>query len=121
MRIVIAGATGFVKSGRLRALGVTSLKPVSALPGVPTIASVLPGYEFSAWFAVVAPKGTSRDIINLLNQHFNRAIKSSTLASRLESEGIEAVGTTPEQLSTHLAGELKKFANVIRERKMKAE
>jgi tripartite-type tricarboxylate transporter receptor subunit TctC len=117
----VAGATGFVKSGRLRALGVTSLKPVSALPGVPTIASVLPGYEFSAWFAVVAPKGTSRDIINLLNQHFNRAIKSSTLASRLESEGIEAVGTTPEQLSTHLAGELKKFANVIKERKMKAE
>jgi tripartite-type tricarboxylate transporter receptor subunit TctC len=117
----VAGATGFVKSGRLRALGVTSLKPVPALPGVPTIASVLPGYEFSAWFAVVAPKGTSRDIINLLNQHFNRAIKSSTLASRLESEGIEAVGTTPEQLSTHLAGELKKFANVIKERKMKAE
>ena len=117
----VAGATGFVKSGRLRALGVTSLKPVPALPGVPTIASVLPGYEFSAWFAVVAPKGTSRDIINLLNQHFNRGIKSPTLASRLESEGIEAVGTTPEQLSTHLAGELKKFANVIRERKMKAE
>jgi len=117
----VAGATGFVKAGRLRALGVTSLKPVAALPGVPTIASVLPGYEFSAWFAVVAPKGTPRDIINLLNQHFNRAIKSSTLASRLESEGIEAVGTTPEQLSTHLAGELKKFANVIKERKMKAE
>lgn len=117
----VAGATGFVKSGRLRPLGVTSLKPVPALPGVPTIASVLPGYEFSAWFAVVAPKGTSRDIINLLNQHFNKAIKSPTLASRLESEGIEAVGTTPEQLSTHLAGELKKFANVIKERKMKAE
>ena len=117
----VAGATGFVKSGRLRALGVTSLKPVAALPGVPTIASVLPGYEFSAWFALVAPKGTARDIVNVLNQQFNQAIKSSQLASRLDSEGIDAIGTTPEQLSTHLEGELKKFANVIRERKMKAE
>ena len=117
----VAGATGFVKSGRLRALGVTSLKPVAALPGVPTIASVLPGYEFSAWFALVAPKGTARDIVNVLNQQFNQAIKSSQLASRLDSEGIDAIGTTPEQLSTHLEGELKKFANVIKERKMKAE
>lgn len=117
----VAGATGFVKSGRLRALGVTSLKPVAALPGVPTIASVLPGYEFSAWFALVAPKGTSSDVVNVLNQQFNQAIKSSQLASRLDSEGIDAIGTTPEQLSTHLEGELKKFANVIKERKMKAE
>ncbi len=117
----VAGATGFVKSGRLRVLGVTSLKPVAALPGVPTIASVLPGYEFSAWFALVAPKGTARDIINVINQQFNAAIRSADLASRLEREGIEAIGTTPEQLGKHLEGELKKFANVIRERRMKSE
>lgn len=116
----VAGATGFVKAGRLRALGVTSLKPVSALPGVPTIASVLPGFEFTAWFALVAPKGTSPEIIKVLNQHFNQAIRSKELAARLEQEGIDSVGTTPEQLGKHLAGELKKFATVIKERKMKA-
>ncbi len=117
----VAGATGFVQSGRLRALGVTSLKPVAALPGVPTIASVLPGYEFNAWFVLAAPKGTSRDIVNVLNQQFVKAIRSPDLARRFGEEGIDAVGSTPEQTATHLEGELKKFANVIKERKMKAE
>ncbi len=117
----VAGATGFVKTGRLRALGVTSLKPVAALPGVPTIASVLPGYEFSAWFVVAAPKGTPRDIVNVLNQNFNRAVNSQELAQRFSSEGIDPIGTTPEQTATHLESELKKFAIVIKERKMKAD
>lgn len=117
----IAGATGFVKSGRLRALGVTSLKPVAALPGVPPVADVLPGYEFSAWFVLAAPKGTPRDIVNLLNQNFNKAVNSPELAQRFSSEGIDQIGTTPEQAARHLESELKKFANVIRERKMKAE
>lgn len=117
----IAGAVGFVKSGRLRALGVTSLKESPALPGVPPIAGVLPGYEFSAWFVVAAPKGTPRDIINVLNQHFNKAVNSPELAQRFGSEGIDPIGTTPEQTTTHLESELKKFANVIKERKMKAD
>ncbi|MGV3627557.1 MAG: Bug family tripartite tricarboxylate transporter substrate binding protein [Betaproteobacteria bacterium] len=117
----VAGATGFVKSGRLRALGVTSLKESPALPGVPPIASVLPGYEFSAWFVVAAPKGTPRDIINVLNQNFNKAVNSPELAPRFSSEGIDQIGTTPEQTATHLENELKKFTNVIKERKMKAD
>lgn len=117
----IAGAVGFVKSGRLRALGVTSVKPSPALPGVPTIASVLPGYEFSAWFALAAPKGTPREIISVLNQHFTRAVASPELARRFADEGIDAIGGTPEQLGTFLDNELKKFARVIKERKMKAD
>ncbi len=117
----LAGATGFVKSGRLRALGVTSLKENPALPGVPPIANVLPGYEFSAWFVVAAPKGTPRDIINVLNQNFNKAVNSPELAQRFSSEGIDQIGSTPEQAAAHLASELKKFASVIRERKMKAD
>jgi tripartite-type tricarboxylate transporter receptor subunit TctC len=117
----VAGATQFVKSGRLRALGVTSLKPVAALPGVPTIASVLPGYEFVAWFVVAAPKGTPLEIVSLLNQHFNAAVRSPELASRFSGEGIDAIGTTPEQTAAHLESELKKFERVIRERKMKAD
>jgi tripartite-type tricarboxylate transporter receptor subunit TctC len=117
----LAGATGFVKSGRLRALGVTSLKPSPALPGVPPIADVLPGYEFSAWFALVAPKATPREITTLLNQHFVKAVNSQELARRFADEGIDAIGSTPEQLSTFLENELKKFARVIKERKMKAD
>lgn len=117
----LAGAVGFVKAARLRALGVTSLKPHPALPGIAPIADVLPGYEFSAWFVVAAPKGTPRDIINTLNQHFNKAVQSPELAKRFSDEGIEAIGTTPEQTAAHLEKELKKFERVIKERNMKAD
>ncbi len=116
----IAGAVGLVNSGRLRALGVTSLKPIPALPGVPPIASVLPGYEFAAWFIVGAPRGTAADIVGILNQHFNRAIQAPELSQRLAQEGIEAVGTTPAQADAHIAAELKKFERVVRERNMRA-
>lgn len=116
----IAGAAGLVKAGRLRALGVTSLKPVPALPGVPPIANVLPGYEFAAWFVVAAPRGTAVDIVTALNQQFNRAIHAPELAQRLADEGIEAVGTTPAQADAHVAAELKKFERVVRERRMRS-
>lgn len=117
----LAGAVGFVKTGRLRALGVTSLKPVAVLPGVPTIASVLPGYEFSAWFAVAAPRGTPREIITLLNQHFVKAVNSAEIARRFADEGIDPIGGTPEQLGQFFESELKKYARVVQERKMKAD
>jgi len=118
----IAGAVGFVTSGRLRALGVTSLKPVAALPGVPPIAeSGLPGYEFTAWFVLAAPKGTPREIIVQLNDHFNKAMKAPDTVKRLEQDGIDVIGSTPEQAAATLDSELKKWATVIRERGMKAE
>ena len=117
----IAGATGFVQSGRLRALGVSSLKPVAALPGVPPIAEVLPGYEFTAWFVVAAPKGTPREIIATLNEHFVKAMNAPETVKRLAADGIDVIGSSPEQASATLESELKKWATVIRERGMKAE
>ena len=118
----VAGATGYVKSGRLRALGVTSLKPVAALPGVPPIAEAgLPGYEFVAWFALAAPRDTPREIIAVLNDHFRKAMNLPDTVKRLEADGIDVVGSTPEQLAALLESELKKWAVVIRERNMRAE
>ena len=118
----VAGAVGYVKAGRLRALGVTSLKPVAALPGVPPIAEAgLPGYEFVAWFALVAPRGTPSEIIATLNDHFRRAMNLPDTVRRLGEDGIEVVGSTPEQLGAMLESELKKWAVVIKERNMRAE
>ena len=113
----VAGATGFVQSGRLRALGVTSLKPVAALPGVPTIAaSGLPGYEFVAWFVLAAPRGTPREIIATLNDHFRKSMATSDTVRRFEADGLDVVGSTPEQAAATLESELKKWATVIKER-----
>jgi tripartite-type tricarboxylate transporter receptor subunit TctC len=118
----IAGAVGFVNSGRLRALGVTSLKPVAALPGVPAIAdSGLPGYEFVAWFALVAPKGTPREIIALLNDQVRKALSEPATVKRLGQDALDVVGSSPEQLAATLQSELKKWAAVIKERGMKAK
>jgi tripartite-type tricarboxylate transporter receptor subunit TctC len=118
----VAGATGFVQSGRLRALGVTSLKPVAALPGVPTIAaSGLPGYEFVAWFVLAAPRGTPREIIATLNDHFRKSMATSDTVRRFEADGLDVVGSTPEQAAATLESELKKWATVIKERGMRAE
>ncbi|MBI2508626.1 MAG: tripartite tricarboxylate transporter substrate binding protein [Betaproteobacteria bacterium] len=118
----VAGAVQFVQSGRLRALGVTSLKPVAALPGVPSIAEAgLPGYEFVAWFVLAAPKGTPREIILTLNDHFRKAMSFPETLRRFEVDGLDVVGSTPEQAAATLASELKKWATVIRERGMKAE
>jgi tripartite-type tricarboxylate transporter receptor subunit TctC len=118
----IAGAVQFVQSGRLRALGVTSLKPVAALPGVPPIAeSGLPGYEFVAWFLLAAPKGTPREVILTLNEHFRKAMTIPDTLKRFEAEGLEVVGSTPQQAAATMESELKKYAVLIRERGMKAD
>jgi len=117
----VAGAVGFVKSGRLRALGVTSLKPVAALPGVPTIASSgLPGYEFVAWFVLAAPKGTPREIISTLNDQFRKAMSLPDTVRRLRADGLDVIGSTPEQAAATLESDIKKYAVLIRERGMKA-
>jgi len=118
----VAGAVQFVQSGRLRALGVTSLKPVAALPGVPTIAeSGLPGYEFVAWFLLAAPKGTPREIIVTLNEHFRKAMTFADTIKRFETEGLDVVGSSPEQAAATMESELRKYAVLIRERGMKAD
>jgi len=118
----LAGAVGFVQSGRLRALGVTSLKPAAALPGVPTIAeSGLPGYEFVAWFVLAAPKGTPRETVATLNDHFRKAMSAPDTLRRFEADGLDVIGSTPEQAAATLESEIKKYAVLIRERGMKAD
>jgi tripartite-type tricarboxylate transporter receptor subunit TctC len=118
----LAGAVGFVQSGRLRALGVTSLKPAAALPGVPPISeSGLPGYEFVAWFVLAVPKGTPREMIAMLNDHFRKAMASPDTVKRFEADGLDVVGSSPEQAAATMGSEIKKWAVVIKERKMKAD
>jgi tripartite-type tricarboxylate transporter receptor subunit TctC len=117
----LAGAVGFVHDGRLRALGVTSPKPVAALPGVPPIAQSLPGYEFTAWFVLAAPKATPHEIIALLNDQFRKAMAAPDTVKRFEGEGIDIIGSTPEQAAATLEADVKKYAVLIKERGMKAD
>ena len=111
-----------MNSGRLRALGVTSAKRSAALPEVPTVAeSGVPGYEFTTWHGVLAPQGTPRDIVVLLNAKLVSVLHSPAISARFAQMGLDVIASAPEEFSAHLKKELEKWGKVIRERRMRVE
>ena len=99
-----------VKTGRLRALGVTTAQRSKIFPGLPTIAeSGVPGYEDSTWFGVLAPAGTPVVIINKVNAELVKTLKSRDVLDRLAPDGAEPVGSTPEEFRQHLAREIARW------------
>jgi tripartite-type tricarboxylate transporter receptor subunit TctC len=103
-----------IKSGRLRALAVTGKDTIPALPGVPTVAATLPGFEANSWYGVSAQGGTPKDVIAKLNQDISRVLGTSDMRTRLEAEGAEPGGGSPEQFGAFFRAEIEKWAKVIR-------
>ncbi|MBN8493339.1 MAG: tripartite tricarboxylate transporter substrate binding protein [Burkholderiales bacterium] len=107
-------ALPLIQAGKLVALGVTSAQPAPQLPGVPTIASVLPGYEAEAWFVLVAPAGTPQPIIDKLSAEVDRILKKPEVAERFAKLGATPVGGTPKQLGDFIAAETRKWQQVVK-------
>jgi len=108
-------AMPYVKAGRLRGIGVTTLKRVEVLPDVPSIAEAgLPGYEATQWFGLLAPAGTPRPIIDRLYQESSRALRSADMKERMTAEGLEVVGSTPEEFASNIRSETEKWTRVIK-------
>lgn len=107
-----------VREGRLRALGVTSLKATPLAPGVLPIADVLPGYESTTWFGLFGPKGLPPEVVNRVNSAANQVLKDPEVVDRLQRLGIEPVGGTPAQFTSMLASESSKWKKIITERKI---
>ena len=106
---------GYLKAGRLRALGVTTAKRTQALPEVPTISEAgVPGYESTQWFGILAPAGTPRPIVDRLNQEIVRIMNAPAMKERLNGQGLEVVTGTPEQFAAHIKSETEKWAKVVR-------
>ena len=111
----IPPALPHVRSGKLKALAVTTAKRSAALPDLPTIAeSGLPGYEATAWFGVLAPAGTSSTIIAKLNSAIVKSVHVREMRERLSAEGTEAVGNTPEQFAQIIKTDIAKWAKVVK-------
>jgi tripartite-type tricarboxylate transporter receptor subunit TctC len=109
-------AVPLVKSGRLRALAVTSAKRLTALPELATVAeSGLKGYESSQWYGVLAPAGTPADILNTLNTHIAKIMQTPEMRQRMTDSGSVAVGSTREAFAAHLREEFAKWARVIKQ------
>ncbi len=109
-------ALPMINSGRVRALGVTSLERLPALPELPTVSeSGLKGYQSSQWYGVLAPAGTSADILNLLNGHAAKIMQSTDMKERMKNSGSVAVGSSREMFAKYLQTEYIKWAKVIKD------
>ena len=109
-------AVPHVRSGRLRALGVTALKRTIALPEVPTLDAMgLKGFELTQWQAVVAPGGTPKAIVDLLHREVVEALKKPDVIERLATQGgNELVGNTPEEFAQVIKNDLAKYARLVK-------
>ena len=113
--------SAFVKAGRLRGLGVSSPKRVAVMPDLPTIAETLPGFEFTTWQGILAPKNTPRPIVATLNERLKKAMAAPDQVKRFNDRGLDVIASTPEEFGAHLQAEYKKWGRVIKERGMKAD
>jgi len=111
-----------VKDGKLRALAVTSLKRSPAMPELPTLDEAgLPGFEANTWHGVVLPAGARAEIVARLNREIVAILHLPDVVERLESQGAEPVGSTPEEFAAYIRSETAKWAKVVRESGAKAE
>ncbi len=111
-----------VKSGKLRALAVTSATRSRAAPQLPTIAqSGLPGYEVTAWNGILAPAGTPKALIERLHNEIVAVLREPDLAARYESLGAEPLGNTPQQFAALIATDVRKYGEVARAAKLKID
>ena len=110
----IVAAMPVIRSGKVQALGATGSKRPGAAPEIPTIAeSGLPGFEVTAWFGMLAPKATPRDIVAKVNATLVKALKSADTRQKLGHEGLDAIGSTSAEFATYLQGEAKKWAKAV--------
>jgi len=104
-----------IKAGKLRAVAVTSAKRSPALPDVPAIGEIVPGYELAVWYGVVAPANTPKDIIGRLHAEIVRVLNLPDVKERVAGLGFETLGGTPDQFQAFIEAELAKWGKVVRE------
>jgi tripartite-type tricarboxylate transporter receptor subunit TctC len=107
---------GHIRSGKMRAIAVTSLTRVDDLPQVPTVAeSGYAGFEAVTWFGFVAPTGVPKDIISRLNTEINKALQTADVKKKLSDQGTDVLGGTPEQFGSLIKNDLARWAPIIKE------
>lgn len=104
-----------VKSGKLRAIAVTSSKRLEGMADVPTVAESLPGYEAVSWGGVMVPAGTPKEIVTRLNTEINRILNMPDVAEKLRALGAIIVGSTPEEFDKYVKDEITKWGKVARD------
>lgn len=114
-------ALPMAKEGKIRALAQTSVKRSPAAPDVPTVAESVPGFEATTWFAVFAPAGTPRDVVNRFNAELKRVFALPDVLDKLKTLGLDAWISTPEELAQLQAAEIVKWAKVVKDSGARAD
>ncbi len=110
----LPSSSGHMKSGTLRALGVTTAERASSFPDVPTIAETVPGYETYTWNALFAPAGTPATAVDVLNAAAKKALADPDVAARMADFSAKIVGSTPDELKAHVSKEIAKWEPVVK-------
>ena len=109
----LPSSIGHIKGGRIRALAVTSLETEPSLPGIPTVAATVPGYEATAWFGIGMPKGTPADVIARVNAEVNRALADPGMRAKLAELGGRPIPGTPADFGKIIVEEINKWEKVV--------
>jgi len=117
----LSSSIEFVKSGKLRALAVTTATRSEALPDLPTVGEFVPGYEASGWFGVGAPRKTPVEIIERLNREINAGLAHPKLKARLADLGAAVFIGSPSDFAKHIAEETEKWGKVIQTANIRAD
>ena len=118
----IATVNSLVKAGKLRLVGVTTPRRMPQFPDVPTVAeSGLPGFEFNSWFAMMAPAGTPRPIVQFLSAEVAKALADPEVREKLNAQGLTPRGTTPDDLGKSMRVQLARYGELIRQNGITAE
>ena len=117
----MTASIGHIRAEKLRPLAVTTVQRSDALPGVPTAAEFVPGFEASSWFGVAAPRDTPRDIVERLNREINAGLADPTIKARLADMGGMLLSGSPADFGKLIADETQKWGKVIRDAGIRAE
>jgi tripartite-type tricarboxylate transporter receptor subunit TctC len=110
---VVPASLGYIRSGRLRALAVTTAAPLEILPGVPAMSEFLPGFEAVGWYGVAAPKNTPAEVVALLNKEINEALRDPEIKKRLAELGVGPGGGSAGDFAAFIAAETEKWGKVV--------
>jgi tripartite-type tricarboxylate transporter receptor subunit TctC len=118
----IATVSSLVKAGKVRLIGVTTPKRMPQFPDVPTVSeSGMPGFEFNSWFAIMAPAGTPKEIVQRLSAEVAKALADPEVRDKLNAQGLTPRGTSPEDLGTAMRAQLAKYGTLIKANNITAE
>jgi len=118
--IGISGSIQQAKAGQVRAIAISTLKRSPNFPDIPAVSETVPGFELNSWYGMMAPAGTPKAIVNRLQQEVANALKKPDVIEWMKQNGLDPVGSTPEEHAAHIRAELAKWAKIVKDAKISA-